>query len=595
MLAAMHYERDCVTGTACTPALGVYAGWVQRAGSVAARQCATADQDGRRLLLNGECVGTSGKSGARRASYDAAGRGDEWTLLDAYADAGDAFIAELNGLFSGLLIDPRRSVVLLFNDRYGSERIYWHEREGVTYFASEAKALLAVLPELRAFDDRGVADYLAFGSTLGHRTLFRGVAMLPGASLWSFGPDGRNVRKGCYFDPAQWEAQPALDAPAFSAAFAETFKRVLPRYLTTTPQIGISLTGGLDTRMIMACLPPDRVPPLSYTYAGPDGETLDCRLGERLAQLRGLGHHKLRIGGDFLQNYGKYVDRTVYVTDGCAGALGAHELYFSALARQLAPIRLTGNFGSEVLRGMSIFKPVGLADAMLDRGFKPLVSMAVREATAGDVHPVTHAAFREVPWHLFGALAAARSQLTFRTPYLDNEIVELAFRAPPEMRRSPGPALRLIDANHHQMAEIPTDRGLVPAAARTSPLLRQLYAALTFKLDYLHKEGMPDWLSPLDAAFGSLSALGLLGLHKFLPYRGWFRRELSPYLRDVVGDAQTRRLPYWNARFLSSVLPEHVRGRRNRLRELNAIVTLEAVDRLFIRNSTTGAANRVVH
>ena len=46
------------------------------------------------------------------------------------------------------------------------ERIYWHENSEAIYFASEAKALLRVLPKLREFDEEGVAQFLAFGCTL---------------------------------------------------------------------------------------------------------------------------------------------------------------------------------------------------------------------------------------------------------------------------------------------------------------------------------------------------------------------------------------------------------------------------------------------
>ena len=99
---------------------------------------------------------------------------------------GEQFFKKLNGLFSGLLIDKRQKKAILFNDRYGIERIYYYETQGNFYFASEAKALLRILPELRAFDEEGVAQFLAFGCTLNSRTLFRGVRLLPSASVWSF-------------------------------------------------------------------------------------------------------------------------------------------------------------------------------------------------------------------------------------------------------------------------------------------------------------------------------------------------------------------------------------------------------------------------
>ena len=93
--------------------------------------------------------------------------------------------------------------MFLFNDRYGIERIDWHEADGEFYFASEAKALLRVLPALRQFDSDGVAQFLAFGCTTGARTLFRGIELLPGGSLRT-SQVGR-CHKETYSSPEEWD------------------------------------------------------------------------------------------------------------------------------------------------------------------------------------------------------------------------------------------------------------------------------------------------------------------------------------------------------------------------------------------------------
>ncbi len=420
----------------------------------------------------------------------------------------------------------------------------------MTYFASEAKALLRILPELRSLDDRGVAEVLRFGSTRGSRTIFRGVDLLPGGTLLNFRAGERPDRQR-YFVPGTWEAQPVLDELTFESEFREAFVQALPQYLRSDEAIGISLTGGLDTRMILACMPPIAPAPVCYTFGGQTQETLDARIGARVARAKGLDHHLLRINEEFVSHFGRYVDRTVRITDGCAGALGAHEIYFTALARNISPIRLTGNFGSEVLRGMSTFKPLQLAPELLDAAFQPMLENVEDKEAQFPVHPITHAAFREIPWHLFGTLAAGRSQIVFRTPYLDNEIVRLAYRAPPHLRHSAASALRLIHQQDPRLASIPTDRGVVWNHNGVSAFAHRLFCQATFKLDYFDKEGLPDWLGPLDQVLNALQGTGLLGLHKFLPYRRWFRRELSSYVRDVVTDAQTSRQPYWNRQVTS--------------------------------------------
>src|SRR5260221_14700444 len=72
------------------------------------------------------------------------------------------FPAGLNGIFHGLLTDRARGTATLFNDRYGMHRIYYHESKEAFYFAAEAKAILAVRPELKTADPRGLGEMVAF-------------------------------------------------------------------------------------------------------------------------------------------------------------------------------------------------------------------------------------------------------------------------------------------------------------------------------------------------------------------------------------------------------------------------------------------------
>ena len=78
-----------------------------------------------------------------------------------------SFPAGLNGRFHGLLTDRNRRTAVLFNDRYGMHRIYYHESKDAFYFAAEAKAILAVCPELRRMDPRGLGEFVACGLRLG--------------------------------------------------------------------------------------------------------------------------------------------------------------------------------------------------------------------------------------------------------------------------------------------------------------------------------------------------------------------------------------------------------------------------------------------
>jgi asparagine synthase (glutamine-hydrolysing) len=580
MVDSMKCETSYLSGTYSAKQIGVYCGWVAQDKSFAANQVFFDEREDVALIFSGECFADNELlMGLKQKGHKLQHRNGDW-LVHLYEEEGDHFFEKLNGLFSGLLIDRRQKKAVLFNDRYGIERIYYYEAEGNFYFASEAKALLRILPELRAFDEEGVAQFLAFGCTVNSRTLFRGVQLLPSASAWSF--EGGRCSKRKYFSPQKWEAQSPLSVESYESEFQETFRRVLPRYAEAEAKIGISLTGGVDTRMIMACLPATNRGYACYTFAGENGLTHDARLAAKVAASLGLEHHVFRVGPDFLRHFDTHFDRTVYVTDGCAGATSCHEIYFNAQARQVSPVRLTGNFGSEVLRSVSTFKALGLRPGLLSDTYAKAVDAETQGATARAAHPVTFAAFDEIPSGLFGLLAAGRSQVTFRTPYLDNELVALAYRAVMALHRSALPALRLIEQANPQLALIPTDRGELLGGYSLGRVLRRTLGEVTFKLDYYNSEGLPHGLSFFDSAFRGLSSsLRVLGSHKYLPYRHWFRKELAALVFERVSSRRVREAPWWAKNAPEILAQAHISGRGNYQRELNVILSLEAIERLF--------------
>jgi asparagine synthase (glutamine-hydrolysing) len=293
----------------------------------------------------------------------------------------------------------------------------------------------------------------------------------------------------------------------------------------------------------------------------------------------------LRLGPDFFTNFAAHADHTVFVTDGCLGVLGAHEIYFHRQARRLAAVRLTGNYGSEICRGVSTFKPLDLAPQL----FNPDVMAAVN-ATAGQLaalrrHPETFAAFQEIPLSLFGNMAAGRSQIGFRTPYLDNELVALAYQCPTTLKKSSQPTMRLIKTCNPALDRIPTDRGFISDRSDPEIFLRRVFAEVTFKLDYCSSAGLPRPFGLLDPVFKPVATgLGIAGLHKFLKYSTWFRNGLAPLVRERLAANSTQAGSFFSTGFISQAVEQHISGRRNFSAEINAILTLEAVERLFFRD-----------
>jgi asparagine synthase (glutamine-hydrolysing) len=277
-------------------------------------------------------------------------------------------------------------------------------------------------------------------------------------------------------------------------------------------------------------------------------------------------------------------EKTVHTSDGAMDVGGAVELYVNRIAREIAPIRLTGNYGSEILRGNVAFRPGMFPEALLDPAFAGLVRRGAetyRRARKGS--GISFIAFKQVPWHHFSRLSVELSQLTVRSPYLDNELVALMHRAPEESVVDREPSLRLIAEGRPELARIPTDRAVLYRPTPLASRLHQLYREFTAKAEYAYDYGMPQWLARIDHVLAPVHLERLvLGRHKFYHFRVWYRDQLGEYLRDTLLDARARTRPYLEGRSLEKVVNGHLRGAENYTSEIHRLLTAELLHRTLI-------------
>lgn len=586
MTAALCHSDRYVSGTWSDEDLGVYVGWVERGGcSLDAMQLANERRDAI-LFFSGENFPEPGISARLKAGghvLNAAGR----EYLVHLAEEDPCFARKLNGQFQGLFADRRKGAVTLFNDRYGLHRIYYHECSDGFYFAAEAKAILAVRPELRRIDTDGLAQFITCGCTLENRTLFQNVQVLPAASAWKF-VSGELAERRTYFRPEEWEQQTSLEPGAYYEALREVFSRNLARYFAGPERVGISLTGGLDSRMILATMlsrelrAPGEVP--CYSFGGMYRESRDVKVARKVAHACGQSHEVIEVGREFLERFADYAERTVYLTDGCVEVKYAPDLYVNERAARIAPVRITGNYGGEVLRHVRAFRPIDPEPGL----FAPQLSPAFGRAKetyceASRCHALTFAAFRQAPWHHYGLLKLEESQLAMRSPFLDNELVQTVYRSPQELLGSDEVSLRLIADGSPALRAIPTDRGLGGNGPEWLEAMRRACQEFTFKAEYAYDYGMPHGVARIDHALGALHLEGLfLGRHKFSHFRIWYKDALAQYMREMLLDARTLERPYLERNAVRKIVEQHVSGRANHTTVIHKLLTLEYTHRLFV-------------
>lgn len=579
MLETLRHEPFYTTGTHSDPVAGIYVGWSARKGSFADAMPLQNENGKITLVFSGEefpepdvvpkLKGRGHDIQANGASY----------LIHRYEEEQD-FPKQLNGRFQGLVVDRSRGTALLFNDRYGLQRLYYHEADEGFYFAAEAKAILKVRPELRMVDTQGLAEFITCGCVLENRTLFPGIYVLPPGSAWIF-RGGQLENKEVYFDPREWEEQEPLEAGKYYERLRETFVHRLPRYFNGAERVGVSLTGGLDTRIIMAWhkAQPNSLP--CYTFGSMYRDNEDVKLARRVAKICEQRHQVIEAGKEFLSRFSYYAERSIYLTDACVDLSRSPDLYVSEKVREIAPVRVVGTYGSEIMLRAVMFK----AEKLVDGLFQPDIDKQLRTATetynsAKSGHPATFVAFRQSPWHHYGVLGLEQTQLAVRSPFLDNEFVKTVYKVPRpgETTINEQARVRLIRDGNPVLSSLRTDRG-IGGLNRVS----RAFLEFLFKAEYAYDYGMPQWVARIDHILSPLRLERIwLGRHKVFHFRVWYRDQLADYVRDMLLDPRSLARPYVQPKAVRAVVEGHTKGNRNYTTEIHRLLALELTHRLFL-------------
>ena len=321
-----------------------------------------------------------------------------------------------------------------------------------------------------------------------------------------------------------------------------------------------------------------------YTWGSTYRDHEDVKIGRRVAEVCQQPYQVITAGSEFLSKFAHYAERTVYLTDGCVDLNRSPDLYVQEKVREIAPIRMVGTYGSEILMQTVMFKACAPSAGLYGPISKEIGAAIDTYRDARQAHPITFIAFRQSPWHHYGVLGLEQTQVGIRSPFLDNEVVKTAYRAPgPDtLATNAKVRARLIREGNPALAKIRTDRG----SGGFNSALTHLYLEFFFKAEYAYDTGMPQWMARIDHTFAPLHLERIwLGRHKPFHFRIWYRDQLNDYVRQMLLDDRALARPYVTRADVERVVNGHLRGDQNHTDEIHRLLTLELAHRLFIESA----------
>jgi asparagine synthase (glutamine-hydrolysing) len=184
-------------------------------------------------------------------------RSDCEVVLHGYEDWGSATLDRLRGMFAMAIWDREKKQLFLARDRLGIKPLYICRIADGLLFASELKALL-MHPGCPRGLDWGVVgrDLIVQRPT---STYVQGVELLPGGEFLNVASDGASTG-GRYWslDEHLGTAPYGLDSAAYRTHYRELLEQTTKEHLQSDVQVGLQLSGGLDSSLLAAIIAQER-------------------------------------------------------------------------------------------------------------------------------------------------------------------------------------------------------------------------------------------------------------------------------------------------------------------------------------------------
>src|SRR3954451_8195646 len=219
---------------------------------------------------------------------------DTEVVLRAHERWGPEGLERLRGMFAYAIWDEPAQELVCARDRFGIKPLYYAVVDDVLYFASEAKALLPLLPAIET-DVEGLKDYLAFQFCLAGKTLFKGVRELPPGHFL-------RVRRGSATPHRYWEVYYDVDFDHTAQHFEDQVEALLSEsvdlHLRSDVPVSAYLSGGLDSSTVASLASShydDRIKAFTGKFSE-DPAFDESPYARAMAGFRDLDLHEIDIG-----------------------------------------------------------------------------------------------------------------------------------------------------------------------------------------------------------------------------------------------------------------------------------------------------------
>jgi asparagine synthase (glutamine-hydrolysing) len=273
---------------------------------------------------------------------------DTEVIVHGYKEWGTDVLNHLNGMFGLALWDFRKKRLVVGRDAMGIKLIYYRISNGSFTFGSEIRAVLAADESQPEVDPAALNMFLRFRYTPSPLTIFRGIRKLaPGTMLVL---EGGQCREERWYNYVPQPFSIRKNDKESTQELLELYRAAVKRHLLSDVPVGILLSGGLDSGLLLALMNEQGGPWPAYTVgygeAFEDDELADAA---ETASILGARHITIKLDQE---EFERSLPKIVECLEEPIAASSIVPMYFvSERARRDVKVALIGQGPDELFGG----------------------------------------------------------------------------------------------------------------------------------------------------------------------------------------------------------------------------------------------------
>jgi asparagine synthase (glutamine-hydrolysing) len=275
-------------------------------------------------------------------------KSDTEVIVHGYKQWGKEVLNRLNGMFGLAIWDTRKKRLVIARDPFGIKLVYYRIEDGCVHFGSEIRAVLAASDNRAEIDPSALNLFLRYRFTPSPYTIYQGVRKLAPGTMLTFEDGAYQLERWYKYKPTPFSSMKS-DADA-QAELTELYKQSMKRHLLSDVPLGLLLSGGIDSGLLLALMnmygKSWRTFTVGYGSSFADDELTDA---QETASLFSSQHTAVRLDRE---TFGKALPEIVACLEEPIASSSIVPMYFVCQrARQDVKVALMGQGPDELFGG----------------------------------------------------------------------------------------------------------------------------------------------------------------------------------------------------------------------------------------------------